>query len=239
MIRFVLLLLSLCFIVLNCQQRKTSSIYYNPLANAQDIQQFRLEGKARLDFPNDRLRMQNVLPESAKQKANFVLWCPLEVKEGVKISFKFKALSRRGLAVFFFLAQGRDGSDLFSKHLQIRTGEYKQYHHGDIDSYHLSYYRRRKERDIASPNIRLRKSYGHHIARTAADPIQFQKEHLLEFQVLHGSITFSVDGTVILSWKESGKFGKALKKGKFGFRQMAPLVAEYSELEVFALEISD
>ena len=236
MISAILHFLCLFFVLQHCQQISKQLVYYNPLANWQDIQDFQLEGKAQLDFKNGHLRMQSVLPESQKQKANFVLWCPFDLSKNVSISFKFKALSRRGLAVFFFMAGGRDNTAIFSEHLKIRTGEYRQYHHGDINSYHLSYYRRRKIKDINSPSIRLRKSYGHNLVKTASDPIQWQKEYLLEFRIQNGLITFSVDGNKVLSWQDSGDFGKTLKKGKFGFRQMAPLLAEYSELKVFALK---
>ncbi|GAB3751036.1 hypothetical protein GCM10028864_26670 [Microlunatus parietis] len=50
---------------------------------------------------------------------------------------------------------------------------------------------------------------------------------------MRGRIEFSIDGLVSLRWTDDGTVGgPPLTGGKIGFRQMAPLIAEYANLEV-------
>lgn len=52
-----------------------------------------------------------------------------------------------------------------------------------------------------------------------------------------GSIYFSINELPILEWKDDGEaYGPLLGAGKIGFRQMAPLVAEYANLKVYGEE---
>ena len=46
---------------------------------------------------------------------------------------------------FFFEENGKDGKDLFDKSFKPRTGEYQMYHHGDMNAFHISYFRRKQE----------------------------------------------------------------------------------------------
>ena len=49
-------------------------------------------------------------------------------------------------------------------------------------------------------------------------------------------VSFSINNLTIYSFTDDGKsFGEELGSGYIGFRQMAPLVAEYSNLKVFQL----
>jgi hypothetical protein len=45
-------------------------------------------------------------------------------------------------------------------------------------------------------------------------------------------VTFGIDGLLLLDWTDEGTLGPVLSTGRLGLRQMAPLVAEYSNLEV-------
>lgn len=53
-------------------------IYENPLSREEDIRGFVLEGRAKISFPEGKLRMENALSAAEGQKANYVLWCPEE-----------------------------------------------------------------------------------------------------------------------------------------------------------------
>ena len=53
-------------------------IYDNPLNCERALEGFVLEGSAVMTFPQGRLRLENRLDPSLKQKANYVLWCPQE-----------------------------------------------------------------------------------------------------------------------------------------------------------------
>lgn len=47
---------------------------------------------------------------------------------------------------------------------------------------------------------------------------------------------FFIDELNIFSWQDDGnEYGKVLDGGKIGFRQMAPLIGEYSDLKVYSL----
>jgi len=49
-------------------------------------------------------------------------------------------------------------------------------------------------------------------------------------------IRFSIDDLLIYDWMDDGvAYGPVLGEGYIGFRQMAPLVAEYANLEVRAV----
>lgn len=119
-------------------------IYENPLSSAEDIKDFILEGKAKISFENGAMRLENELSAEEGQKANFVLWCPQSFPADVKIEWEFRPIKEPGLAMMFFAAKARSGAvDLFDQSLERRTGEYRQYHSGDINAFHVSYFRRK------------------------------------------------------------------------------------------------
>ena len=94
-------------------------------------------------FPDGRLRMENQLDAANGQKANYVLWCRRNFRADLFVRWQFYQCGSRGFVWVFLAAKGRNGEDLFSPSLAPRTGEYVQYHHGDIDAFHISYFRRR------------------------------------------------------------------------------------------------
>jgi hypothetical protein len=220
--------------------REAKTIYENPLSKEADVSKFILEGEAGISFPNNRLRMQNKIDPSQKQKANFVYWCPVELPDRISITWDFYPLEEPGLCILFFSAKGINNEDIFDKSLKRRTGEYTQYHHGDINAYHLSYFRRNiNERDFQLCN--LRKSYGFYMVARGADPIpavQFAKgPYKMRVVIYEGNIEFYINELPVLQWTDDGKtYGGILKGGKIGLRQMAPLVAEYANLKVTQIE---
>ncbi|MGE5351920.1 MAG: DUF1961 family protein [Acidobacteriota bacterium] len=220
--------------------RETKTIYENPLKSSSDVKNFALEGQADISFPNGRLRIENTLDPALKQKANLVYWCPEDFPDNIAITWDFYPFKEPGLCIFFFSAKGIKGENLFSSALNKRSGEYKQYHHGDINAFHVSYFRRNKNtRDFQLCN--LRKSYGHNMVVQGADPIsctQHSKPPYHMRVVKFGpSVEFYINELLVLEYTDDGKaYGPFLGAGKIGFRQMSPLVAEYSSLRVASLE---
>jgi hypothetical protein len=53
-------------------------------------------------------------------------------------------------------------------------------------------------------------------------------------------IQFSIDGLIIYQWRDDGAhYGPLnISPGYIGFRQMAPLIAEYRQLEVFDVSLA-
>lgn len=214
--------------------------YCNPLAGHEDLRGFRLEGEGAISFPQGRLRLESTRPDADGQQANIVLWCPEEFGGDVEISWDFWPVREPGLAILFFSARGHGDRDLFDPSLAPRTGPYEQYHHGDLDAYHLSYFRRRWESERAFHTCNLRKSHGFHLVAQGADPLpgvaDAEAPYRLRVTATGGAVTFSVNDLVCLSWRDDGSVGGPPPAGgKIGLRQMAPLIAEYANLTVKAL----
>ncbi len=214
-------------------------IYENPLACEADIRNFILEGQAKISFEDGAMYMENALDASGGQKANYVLWCPEIFPEEVRITWEFKPIREPGLCILFFGAMGRNGENPFSDDLQKRTGEYVQYHHGDINAFHVSYFRRKEPDERAFHTCNLRKSYGFHLVAQGGDPIpdvpDAKEFYQLEVVKKKDLVTFSVNGLEVFRYKDDGvTYGERLGKGCIGFRQLAPLVGAYRNLKVFA-----
>ena len=212
-------------------------LYENPLAAPGDVKNFTLEGRADIAFPQGALRLSGVLDPALGQKANYVFWCPVEFPDNIEISWEFRPVMEPGLSILFFAARGRRGEDLFSEALQTRTGEYEQYHSGDIDCLHVSYFRRLWESERSFHTCNLRKSYGFHLVAQGADPLPDAVDakgfYHLRLVKKQGFVAFWMENLPIFAWQDDGKTtGKCLGGGKIGFRQMAPLVAEYRNLTV-------
>ena len=219
-------------------QGKKERIYDNPLASAADVAGFVLEGSASVTFEDGRMRMQNRLDPALGQKSNFVYWCPEVFPADIQVEWDFRPLREPGLCILFFAAAGRRGEDLFDPALAPRAGVYDSYHHGDINAYHLSYFRRMREEERAFHTCNLRKSYGFELVCQGADPIpsveDIRQPYHLVLRKQDGAVSFSVNGLTVLKWRDPGRT-PVLGRGRIGFRQMAPLCAEYSGLKVYRL----
>lgn len=211
--------------------------YDNPLAGPDDLDGFVLEGPGATSFPQGRLRLESTLGPDAGQAANVVLWCPADLDDGVTISWDFHPLVEPGLAILFFHAAGADGRDLFDPSLTPRSGPYEQYHSSDIAAYHVSYFRRMWTSERRFHTCNLRKSPGFHLTAQGADPLpdvaDADAPYRVAVTVTKGLVRFSIDGLRLFEWHDDGTTGgPALNGGRIGFRQMAPLVAEYARLTV-------
>ena len=219
---------------------KDTLIYSNPLKSKEDIKDFILEGKAEISFENDCMRMENALSNELGQKANYVLWCNEIFPENIKVTWEFKPLTDIGLCILFFSAMGKNGEELFDPSLNKRTGEYPQYHSGDINAFHVSYFRRKEVDERAFHTCNLRKSYGFHLVAQGADPIPAANDAIDFYRIsltkLNHIITFSINDLDIFTYEDDGvTYGDFLKGGRIGFRQLAPLIAEYKNLAVYHL----
>ena len=215
-------------------------IYENPLEKPEDIQDFVMEGQADIQFENGCMILKNALANELGQKANYVLWCPKDFPENIKIEWEFRPVTDTGLCIMFFAANGKDGKDLFDASLAKRTGEYPQYHSGDINAFHVSYFRRKEVDERAFHTCNLRKSCGFHLVAQGADPLP-SAEDAKEFYKItvvkqNDVIRFAVNDLYVFTYEDDGvSYGDTLKGGKIGFRQLAPLTAEYKNLKVYEL----
>nr|WP_157274263.1 DUF1961 family protein [Paenibacillus fonticola] len=215
-------------------------LYDNPLQSAEDTVGFRMEGDGIVTFPQRWMRLESTRSAEEGQKANFVFWCPEEFPGEAAISWRFRPIREPGLAILFFSAKGADGKDLFDPSLPPRTGEYDQYHHGRMDAFHISYFRRMWSEERQFHTCNLRKSYGFHLVAQGADPLPGVMDAAASYQMTiikkGSSITFAINKLQVLSWEDDGEtYGPLLAGGRLGFRQMAPFVGEYAELRVYGL----
>ncbi|NQX58807.1 DUF1961 family protein [Paenibacillus qinlingensis] len=222
-------------------KEKRTLIYENNLASMEDIRGFQLEGQAKISFPNGRMRMENSLDESLGQMANYVFWCPEEFPGDIQVEWDFWPVKEPGLSMMFFAAAGMNGEDLFDPILNERYGQYEQYTHGDIRTLHIAYFRRRYPEERSFHLCNLRKSSGFHLVAQGADPIPNVEDCMPPYHLMlrkqGAKVHFAINELPILEWEDDGRtFGPILGSGKIGFRQMAPLIAEYANLQVYRLD---
>jgi len=216
-------------------------IYSNPLARERDVDGFIMEGDGTVTFPMGRMRLESLRDPAEGQKSNVVYWCPVDLPADISISWDFFPLREPGLAILFFAARGREGQDIFDPGLPSREGIYGQYHSGSINALHVSYFRRRWEPERRFHLCNLRKSHGFHLVCQGPDPLppvpDARPPYRLSLIKSGPDVYFLIDDLEIFHWTDDGKtYGPILGGGKIGFRQMAPLIAEYANLEVRAVK---
>ena len=219
---------------------KKELIYSNKLEKERDISEFRLEGEAIITFGNSRMRMENKLDPQLGQASNYVFWCPFYFPDCVLYEWDFYPISEPGLAMFFFSAAGKNGADIFNPSLEKRDGQYKKYHSGDINAFHASYFRRKAETERAFQTCNLRKSYGFHLVSQGADPLPSVIDAIPPYKIsvikYENEVIFSINDLTLYRFFDDGKtYGNLLTGGKIGFRQMAPLIAEYSNFNAYSI----
>lgn len=217
-------------------------IYSNPLASEKDIDGFRMEGQACITFPGRKMRMENALDPALGQASNFVFWCPQQMPASFQATWQFQPIRDPGLAMFWFAAHGHDGKDLFDPSLKKRTGEYQQYFDSDMNAYHASYFRRKQDTERQFTTCNMRKSKGFHLVCQGADPMPSVQDVVGPYTITvtkaDNQIQFKVNDLVSFEWEDDGKtYGPVWQGGYIGFRQMAPLIADYSNLEIRELDL--
>ena len=217
---------------------KGALLYENALAKQESIKNFVLEGQAVTRFDGGCLCLENALDPEKGQAANYVLWCPEQFPADIVVELDFQPLREPGLAMLFFAAGGRGGEDLFDPRLQRRTGEYPLYHHGDINAFHLSFFRRKEADERAFHTCNLRKSYGFHLVAQGADPIpdaaDAHEPYRLSLLKRGAEVRFAVNGLEVMRFEDDGTtWGPLLGGGKLGLRQLAPMVGAYRDLRVW------
>jgi len=213
-------------------------LYDNSLASEADVAGFRMEGDAAVSFPQGRMRMENCRDPKEGQAANFVYWCPNDFPSDIAVTWDFWPIREPGLCILFISATGDQGQDLFDAFLATRAGEYHQYHSGDINALHVSYFRRKHPNERAFQVCNLRKSYGFHMVAQGADPLpsvsDAQPPYAITLIKCGAEVAFYIRDLLIFRWVDDGTtYGPLLGGGKLGFRQMAPLIGEYANLKVY------
>jgi hypothetical protein len=214
---------------------KTGVLYSNPLSGPDDVADWIAEGPLGRGVHDGALELFGMLDDGEfGDHAHWTFWCPEEFPDRIRISWEFLPLAEPGLAMLFFAAAGHGGLDLFAPELTPRTGYYPQYHSGDIDALHVSYFRHKYESERAFRTCNLRKSAGFELVAQGADPLP-PAEDAVDFYRLEvvkdgPRVAFSINGLPLFEWQDPSD--KVLAGGRIGFRQMAPLRAAYRNLVV-------
>ncbi|WP_163581835.1 DUF1961 family protein [Gracilibacillus saliphilus] len=213
-------------------------LYKNDLTGTDSVTDWIKEGQVKTSTWNNKLLLENRLdPEEYGDRAHWLLWCPIEFPDRIMIEWDFYPLEEPGLCMLFFAATGRNDEDLFDPSLPKRTGYYPDYHSGAINTLHLSYFRHKHAEERAFRTCNLRKSHGFHLVTQAADPLPPVEDANYPYHMklikYDEYVQFSINNLLILEWIDDGtSFGPVLQGGKIGFRQMAPMVAAYSNLSI-------
>ena len=142
--------------------------------------------------------------------------------------------------MLFFGAASVAGGGIFDPGVAPRDGAYPQYHSGDVHTLHASYFRRRWPEERAFHTVNLRKSPGFHLVAQGADPLPGVSDAAGRFYRIAvekdgARVSLSIDDLPLFSWHDDASTGPIVGAGRLGFRQMAPLVARYRNLEIHAL----
>lgn len=218
-------------------------IYFNSLSTAQDLQGFKLEGSATVEATAQGMRLKNALSPTLGQESNFVLWCPEVFPDHIEIRWNFSPLAEPGLCVLFFAAQGLiQGKhvSLFDERLALRRGEYDQYTKSDVSALQIAYFRRRYPSERAFHECVLRRAPGFQLLMRGADPIPNVEDGTPPYRMRivksARTVAFYINDLLIFKGVDDSRH-LTTTSGHIGFRQMAPLDAVYSNLEVFQIKV--
>jgi hypothetical protein len=152
------------------------------------------------------------------------------------IEFTVRPANRKeGLNIVFFSARGLKGESIFDPSQAPRDGTYKQYHSGDLQCYHISYWA------AGRGTANLRKSKGFHLVAEGKDLIAGAPQDAFQTVRVYkrgGAIRLTVDDVVALAWNDDGKINGHVydRSGWFGLRQMGHTHrCDYGHLKIYPL----
>ena len=214
-------------------------VYETTFDDAGALECWRLEGGKRMGIENGKLVLESEPggEKPAPTDNHLVCWLTKEMPADFLLEFSVRPQDRkRGLNIVFFNARGIRGESLFDPALQPRDGLFKQYHSGDLNNYHISYW----AGDRGTANVR--KNRGFALVATGPDlvvdapPEAFQTIRLYK---KGGTIRLMVDDIISVAFDDDGKaHGPAwTHPGWIGLRQMGHTIrCEYDHLKVFPLK---
>lgn len=192
-----------------------------------------LEGKASARIEGGRLHLTN-------EGGHLVCWNTQSFPVDFLLEFGVSpADADHGLNIIFFAATGRDGGGIFDPTQPLRGGEFKTYHSGGLDYYHVSYWATEKS-GKARGTAHIRKNHGFHLVSQGRDFITGagRGPHRVRVLKLGGQINVEVNGKLSVRWTDDGRsHGPVLRDGLIGLRQMAySRECSYTHFKVWAVK---
>jgi len=213
-------------------------VYQTSFEEPADLEDWRLEGGLRMSVAGGNLVLES-RPGSTKSEANanhLVCWLTQEVPADFLLEFSVRPENRQqGLNIVFFNTRGLHGESIFDPALAPRDGLFKQYHSGDLNGYHISYWA------AGRGTANVRKNRGFHLVAEGTDLVtdgpagDFQTVRLYKHD---GTIRCTVDDALSVAYDDDGTtFGPVwTHAGWIGLRQMGHTVrCQYGHLKVWPL----
>ena len=193
-----------------------------------------LEGPGILTQENGRLRMQEP-DRDAEGANNIVLWNKTMHPADFIAEWEFTPNTIEGLCIVFFSAKGVNGETIFDPSLAPRDGTFSGYTMGDVNSYHISYFRNTCTR---SPNCALRKNSGFWRVAGGYDfiPLEAGATSKLTLVKRGAHVQLAINGHVSIDWVDDGTRGGIWGSGWFGLRQMLTTDGWYDNVRIWAVK---
>ncbi len=240
-------------------------IFDKKLTTAKDIKDFKVEGSAGISFGGGAMRVTVLpiekpapetghgdktcdnssavmgisdIPGEPREPSCAVLWCPKACPADVRIDWEFRPIKGPGEAILFFAARPRVGAGtIFDPGITAREGLMSEYYEGDINSFQLTYYKRKSKKDREVHISELFKNTGINLVSRGADPFPCAKEDSPWYRMTlikrNSDVIFYVNDLGILSYHDDGMtYGDILTGGHLGFTHTGDLTAEYRNLVV-------
>lgn len=214
-------------------------VYQTSFDDETVLKDWQLEGGKRASVSKGNLVLESEPRQTdrGKDPNHLVFWLKKEVPADFLLEFTVRPQNRReGLNIVFFNARGIGGQSIFDPSLQPRGGVFKQYHSGDLNNYHVSYWA--GTRGFAN----LRKNHGFHLVASGKDYIISGDADAFQTVQIYkrgAKIRVAVDGLVSVAFDDDGQtYGPVLdQSGWIGLRQMGhTLRCEYGHVKIWPLK---
>ncbi|HPD31811.1 MAG TPA: DUF1961 family protein [Phycisphaerae bacterium] len=214
-------------------------LYSTSFEDPSELKDWRLEGGRSMTAANGKLVLESNGESTRSESAanHLVCWLDREVPADFLLEFAVRPENRnRGLNIVFFNARGCNGENIFEPPIKPRNGTFSQYHSGDLNNYHISYW------SGGRGTSNLRKNRGFRLAAIGKDLVTPAPQDA--FQVVRiykrgGQIRLTIDDVLSLSYDDDGKtYGPIhAHSGWIGLRQMAHTQrCEYDYVRIYVLK---
>ncbi|MBN1968269.1 MAG: DUF1961 family protein [Candidatus Delongbacteria bacterium] len=223
---------------------KRDLIYSNNLSSESDVENWLIEGPAKISFKGNSMIVESESPNPPDAfSGNFNFWCPETFPDSIMIEWEFMPINDFGVCHFFFSALGENGEKITDLSLAERDGHYEQYHSGDLNNYFIIYFSnwnilRTTNFAISSLHKSTPYSFVSHGTK-GVDP-QKKKFNTIQVYKIKERIMLKIDGEICLDWNDDIKrYGRIYNEGSIGFRQMAEVKARYRNLKVYRISLNN
>ena len=211
-------------------------VYSTTFDDPAELSRWVLEGGKGAAIESGLLVLESTPPVEGEKSDHLVYWLNEVFPADFLLEFSIRPQNRKdGLAIVFFNARGINGESIFDPALKSRDGVFKQYHSGDLNNYHISYW----AGDRGTANIR--KNAGFNLVATGPDLVTSGAADAFQTVRIYkkgGSIRLIVDDVISAAWDDDGvTYGPVhTNDGWIGLRQMEHAIrCEYDHLKVYPL----